>query len=145
MSNPITGQCLCGQVTYSVSGSPKIVAQCHCDECRKLSGTGHAVGAMFAVQDVDILGETQSFQYTSAHGSQVTKVFCPTCSSPIYGKNSNLSDHMTLTLGTMNEPVDLNVQVVIFGRDKPHWDQVDPDVMSFDTQPDWTPPDQNAE
>lgn len=39
----------------------------------------------------------------------------------------------------MDDANDLGVQVVIFDRDKQHWDQLGPDVMSFSTQPDWKP------
>ena len=41
-----TGKCLCGEVTYTADAPPVVVAQCHCEECRRLSGTGHTVGAM---------------------------------------------------------------------------------------------------
>lgn len=127
-------------VTFEARGKPVIVAQCHCQECRRLSGTGHSIGAMFEKSDVTVQGKLGEFKYTSANGSQVTKAFCPTCASPIYGTNTNAPDHLTLSLGTMNDAENLTVEVVIFDRDAPHWDQLGPDVMRFDTQPDWTPP-----
>lgn len=33
----------------------------------------------------------------------------------------------------------LTVQVVIFDRDKQHWDQLDEDVTVYDAQPKFTP------
>jgi hypothetical protein len=39
----------------------------------------------------------------------------------------------------MEDASDLRVQVVIFARDKQHWDALGDDVMAFETQPDWTP------
>ena len=44
--------------------------------------------------------------------------------------------HLTLTLGTMDDANGLDIAVVIFQRDKPHWDQLGPEVVSFATQPD---------
>lgn len=139
MTITYTGSCLCGQLRYSALGDPKIVAQCHCEECRRTSGTGHAVGAMFAVSAVTFTGKTSTYSYTSHNGSSVSKAFCATCASPIYGTNSNSPEYLTLTLGSMDEATDLAVQVVIFARDKQHWDQLTSDVASFDTQPDWSP------
>ena len=139
MKRRYQGRCLCGAVTYDADGSPIIVAQCHCDECRRLSGTGHTIGAMFPVKAVVVRGTLSQFKYRSAKASEVTKAFCGRCGSPIYGKNSQTPDHLTLTLGSMDDAADLNVQVVIFDRDKQHWDQIGQDVEFFATQPDWSP------
>ncbi len=139
MKENYSGKCLCGAVTYVAIGKPTVVAQCHCDECRRLSGTGHTVGAMFASGDVELNGAMSKFEYASGKGSRVSKAFCSKCGSPIYGTNSRTPDHLTLSLGTMDNAASLSVEVVIFARDKQHWDQLGPDVMSFDTQPDWKP------
>lgn len=139
MKTKFSGNCLCGQVSYVVDASPAIVARCHCDECRKTSGTGHAIGAMFPKSDVTISGTTSQFKYMSGKGSEVTKAFCATCGSPIYGTNTSAPDHLTLTLGSMNDADGLNVQVVIFEKDKPHWDHLTDEAVVFQAQPDWTP------
>ena len=141
MKNKYSGKCLCGAVTYKVSGQPIIVAQCHCEECRRLSGAGHTTGAMFSADAVTLTGTLNEFKYMSGKDSEVTRVFCTGCGSPIYGKNTRIPGRLTLTLGTMDETSDLDVQVVIFERDKKHWDQLGPDVATFDTQPDWKPED----
>jgi len=134
-----TGKCLCGEVTYVAEGQPIVVAQCHCEECRRLSGTGHTIGAMFKSEAVTVSGKLGEFIYSSSKDSEVKKAFCPKCGSPIYGKNTRLADHLTLTLGTMDDASGLDVEVVIFERDKPHWDQLGKGVASFATQPDWKP------
>jgi len=134
-----TGKCLCGNVTYVATGKPEIVAQCHCEECRRLSGTGHTIGAMFSNDQVVINGKLKSFTYLSGKNSEVTKAFCERCGSPIYGSNTRLPDHLTLSLGTMDEAKGLKVEVVIFERDRPHWDGLGEGVTIFDTQPGWTP------
>lgn len=139
MGSVFAGKCLCGSVTYEVVGTPVVVAQCHCEECRRLSGTGHTIGAMFASTDVTVKGELGAFKYVSGNGSEVSRCFCKNCGSPIYGTNSRTPEHLTLSLGTMDDVQDLEVQVVVFARDKQHWDQLSGDVMTFETQPDWKP------
>lgn len=139
MTQQYPGKCLCGNVVYTAHGSPVVVAQCHCEECRRLSGTGHTVGAMFAAQAVDLNGELREFTYDSDNGSQVTKAFCATCGSPIFGRNTRTPDHLTLSLGTMDDATGLDVEVVIFERDKPHWDRLGDQVVCFATQPAWKP------
>ncbi len=139
MKDKYFGKCLCGAVSYEVCGQPIIVAQCHCDECRRLSGTGHTIGAMFLADAVTLTGTLSEFKYLSDKDSEVIKAFCGCCGSPIYGKNSRIPDHLTLSMGTMDDAAGLDVQVVIFERDKQHWDRIGQDVMSFATQPDWKP------
>lgn len=141
MTKKFTGKCLCGAVTYAADGPPIVVAQCHCEECRRLSGTGHTIGAMFHSDAVTISGNLGEYCYSSDKNSKVTKAFCAQCGSPIYGKNTRMPDHITLTLGTMDDADGLAVEVVVFERDKPHWDQLGKDVVSFATQPDWKPED----
>ena len=139
MTKKYTGKCLCGEVTYTAMGSPFVVAQCHCEECRRLSGTGHTIGAMFATDAVNISGKLSKFSYSSDKVSEVTKAFCANCGSPIYGQNTRMPDQLTLSLGTMDDASGLDVEVVIFERDRPHWDRLGEEVVSFATQPDWKP------
>jgi hypothetical protein len=139
MKPEFTGRCLCGAVHFNVTAAPVVVAQCHCDECRRLSGTGHSIGAMFPRAAVQIEGDFAEYSYQGALGATVTKGFCPRCGSPIFGRNTRAPDHITLPLGAFDDAVDLSVQVVIFERDRPHWDQLGSDVARFHTQPDWTP------
>ncbi|NRB18752.1 MAG: GFA family protein [Rhodobacteraceae bacterium] len=141
MKNKYSGKCLCGEVTYHVEGQPIVVAQCHCEECRRTSGTGHTIGAMFSSETFVLNGIISEFKYISGKGSEVTKAFCARCGSPIYGKNTRMPDHLTLTLGSIDDSTGLDVQVVVFERDRKHWDQLGEDVMSFQTQPDWKPED----
>jgi hypothetical protein len=104
-----------------------------------MSGTGHTVGAVFSSAAVTLSGKLSEFSYESGKASQVTRTFCACCGSPIYGTNTRMPDHQTFTLGTMDVTTGLEVQVVIFERDKKHWDQLGEDVVSFPTQPDWKP------
>ena len=36
------GECLCGEVKYCIDGEPTGFFHCHCERCRRVSGTGHA-------------------------------------------------------------------------------------------------------
>ncbi len=139
MKRQYFGKCLCGEVTYVADGQPIVVAQCHCEECRRLSGTGHTVGAMFLSKAVVISGKVSEFKYMSNMASEVTKAFCAICGSSIYGVNTRSPHHLTLTLGTMDDARELDVDVVIFNRDKPHWDHLGENVISFEMQPNWKP------
>lgn len=137
--NNYTGGCLCGAVRYEISGTPVVVARCHCEECQKVSGTGHTVGAMFAEEGVQLTGELGEFQYRSDAGNTVTKSFCPRCGSPILGRNTGMKGFVTVPLGTMDDSSALRSEVAIFTRNHKHWDTLDADIPCFEAQPVWKP------
>ena len=135
------GSCSCGQVTYVARGEPIVTAHCHCRDCQRITGTAHSTGAMFAVGDVTLTGKTAEFELPGITGATVTRTFCPTCGSPLFGKNTKMPGFITLTLGTFDDLESFTPQVAIFARSKPTWDAVDPSVQSFETQPAWSPGD----
>lgn len=138
-SQVYSGRCACGRLTYRVEGPPVVVVQCHCDECRRISGTGHSVGAMFRFSDFVVYGKVSEFKYSSRNGNEVTKGFCPSCGSAVFGTNTGSQGYVTLSLGTMNDASGLTVQAVVFARDRQSWDRLGDEVAIFETQPEWHP------
>jgi hypothetical protein len=135
----LTGRCLCGGCSYEIDGDPVVVAHCYCQDCQKLSGAGHSTGAMFADTGVRLTGEPATFSLLSEAGNTVTRLFCKTCGSPLFGRNSGMPGFMTVTLGTIDEPASLTPQVAIFTRSRRSWDPPDAAVSNFDAQPGWKP------
>lgn len=133
------GRCLCGRVQYSVQGSPKIVAHCHCEDCQRLTGAGHSTGAMFSEQTLELTGEVAEYKLTSENGNEVTRVFCPACGSPILGRNTGMPGFITLSLGTMEDSSVFEPGVVVFARNRKAWDMMDESIETFDAQPTWKP------
>ncbi len=40
---PITGRCLCGEVTYSAAAEPVAQGVCHCTDCQRQTGNPFSV------------------------------------------------------------------------------------------------------
>lgn len=134
-----TGRCLCGAVTFEAEGTPIVVARCYCINCQRGSGTGHTTDAMFPVDRFRLSGVVAEFTLTSDSGSEVTRVFCPKCGSPILGRNSGMVGFVTVGLGTFDDASHLRPDVAIFNRSKRGWDVESETLPSFAAQPDWTP------
>ncbi|MEP1930690.1 MAG: GFA family protein [Roseibium sp.] len=94
---------------------------------------------MFASSAVAVSGKLSEFSSSSGKGSEITKMFCENCGSPIYGKNTRIPDRLTLSLGTIDDASGLDVEVIISDLDRPHWARLGDEVVSFATQPDWKP------
>jgi len=71
-----TGKCLCGEVTYEVSGEPVSQGNCHCIDCRKNTGAGFATILFFKEEQVvQLSGKTSSFQYNADSGNSKIYIF----------------------------------------------------------------------
>ena len=47
----LNGECLCGQVAFTVSGQYRKLYQCHCSLCRKATGSSANAGLFVAAND----------------------------------------------------------------------------------------------
>lgn len=137
----LTGQCLCGACAYEIDGDPVVVAQCHCQDCQRISGAGHTTGAMFPETAVRLSGEPATYSVISEAGNTVTRLFCGQCGSPLFGMNTGMAGFMTVSLGTLDSAEGLTPQVAIFARSRRDWDIAEPDLPTYETQPGWTPGD----
>jgi len=78
---------------------------------------------------------------TSNAGNPVTRVFCPSCGSPILGRNSGLEGYVTISLGTFDDSSEFEPAVAIFARNRRPWDFMDGSLPTFESQPGWRPDD----
>lgn len=105
------GGCLCGAVTYQVSGPLRPVIACHCTQCRKTSGH-HVAATSAAREDISISGQVT--WYVSSPTAK--RGFCAVCGSNLFwdGGGKNLS----IFAGTFDGNPDLTMAGHIFCDDK---------------------------
>ena len=130
-----TGHCLCGAVSYKINGNPVRMAQCHCKDCQRASGTGHMSLAFFKREDVDLKGETASFAVTADSGNINTRHFCPKCGGRVYGENSARPGVMGIAVGALEDTSWFAPQRIVYVKDRPTWDVTSTDVPNFDMMP----------
>src|SRR3546814_2062879 len=66
-----TGRCLCGEVTYEISGDPIATAVCHCEHCQRQSGGAFSVNVVMPASQLTISGTLQTYENTNEDGSEV--------------------------------------------------------------------------
>ena len=131
----IKGGCLCGAVTYEVSGDPMFVGHCACENCQKASGTGHSSVAAFPEPQVKAHGELTSFNAKGDSGQPTTYQFCPKCGSRLFTRAAMMPNVVMVMLGTMEAGADLTPSMFIYGKRRRAWDAVDPAVPVFEGMP----------
>ena len=78
------GSCLCGGVRFEIAEPFVSVSQCHCTNCKRISGGVGTTSGRTRTEAVRILeGEELLRPYTPAEGS--AKTFCSVCGSNLFG------------------------------------------------------------
>ena len=99
----ISGSCLCGAIRYSASASPLFQAHCHCQDCRKNTGSAFAALAFVPINSLSWQGQTQTFTHRADSGAVMTKHFCSSCGSQLFGTNSAKPDRIHIKVGSMED------------------------------------------
>ena len=129
----IEGSCLCGSVTFQISGDIAELGNCHCSECRKAYGA--AFGTVAVVERSD-------FTYTSGkelvrrfqQSERVNRYFCDRCGSPLPMVED--WDHLVgIPAGLFDDEIDAQISSHIFVGSKASWWQINDDLPQHDTYP----------
>ena len=129
MANP--GGCLCGEITWEISGDPNFSYNCHCKMCRKAHGA--AFGTYWFV-DEELFrwtGNTDSIvEYTSSN--LLTRAFCGTCGS-VVPYSSGQGDHVAVAAGCHDDGI--KSQCEIFVTHKAPWHDITSDLPQHNDYP----------
>ncbi len=127
-----TGRCQCGAVSFTLTGAPVTMGQCHCKDCQRATGTGHISNARFKREDVSISGETKTFAAKADSGNINTRHFCPTCGSRMFGENSGRPGFMNVAAGVIDDNSWFDPQWVFYKKAQPAWDITTETVPCYD-------------
>lgn len=101
MQPPITGRCLCGAITYRADATPLWQMHCHCDSCRRT--TGSAFASFFGLRD-GTWHWTSGTPATYRSSPDVERLFCPTCGTPLAYRSTRFTGETHLYAGTLDHP-----------------------------------------
>lgn len=110
----VKGSCLCGAVEYSVDTDGGLFQYCHCERCRKTSGSAHAANLIVpAGQFRWLRGEDRVRQHEYAGARRFCNAFCLDCGSKLPWRSRD-GRWMIVTAGTLDEDPGLRPKQSIF-------------------------------
>jgi hypothetical protein len=122
MSRTHPGSCLCGDVTFQISGDFESFFLCHCARCRKDSGSAHAANLFSSTAQLRWLsGETQvrTFQ---APSSRHRRSFCARCGSALPDLQMN-GALLVAPAGSLDGAIEARPDAHIFFASRAEWDE----------------------
>lgn len=117
----LNGSCLCGGVRYEIEAKLKNFYFCHCEQCRKLTGSAHAANILAEPADIKWLeGERSIKRYDAPEGREFTHVFCSDCGSGLPFMNVKATT-LFIPAGSLDSPAGIDVGRNIFWGEVPDW------------------------
>ncbi|NOQ68860.1 MAG: GFA family protein [Gammaproteobacteria bacterium] len=84
------GSCFCGEVTFTVSGEPELMAYCHCESCRSWSAGPVSAFTLWKPDDFKITGGLDNIAgfdknpLSEEKNVVSNRVWCKTCGGHLY-------------------------------------------------------------
>ena len=126
------GTCLCGKVSFEVEGDFENFYLCHCERCRKDSGSAHAANIFSSTANLRWLSGEEHVRLFDLEGH--IKSFCTNCGSAL----PNIQMDGTLLVvpaGSLDSDVPIRPDGHIFHANRANWDEELENITVFDKLP----------
>lgn len=131
----LKGSCLCGQVTYHITGECDKFYFCHCQRCRKATGSAHASNLLFEYATAEwTSGEHLLKQYKVPEAERFANVFCEHCGSRMPRINREHS-FVVLPAGSLDSEPPLKPVARIFQNSRPEWSKASDELICYEEYP----------
>jgi hypothetical protein len=123
----LTGHCLCGAVRYEITSQPLGMAYCHCEECRRATGSAFNTTLFIAregfriVAGEDALGFHESSPENKRH-------FCTRCGSPLFKHYAHNPKFMSVRAGSLDSDPGVRPGVHVWVSEKAPWYEISDDL-----------------
>ena len=129
----LNGSCLCGAMQYEVTGDPWRFLHCHCERCRKATGTGHATNLILKSDGVDWKGgEDKLVRYKVPDAERFGTTFCSQCGGPLPREGV---DMVVIPAGSLDTEPPLEPEGRIFWDSRVTWSCDSGDLPAFAEYP----------
>lgn len=123
-----SGRCLCGAVELRFRGAPISVTYCHCESCRRATGSPVAVIVGYETGQVSYPKERPR-SFASSPG--IDRPFCPHCGSRIGYSDARLPGKVYFHLGLFDWPERFPPTCHALAAERIPWLHIDDDLPQY--------------
>jgi hypothetical protein len=129
-----TGRCLCGSVSFKLAAEPLGARICWCRDCQHLAANG-TVNVVFPASALEVSGQLSEHVKEADSGNQITRLFCPTCGTHLFGHSSARPELRIVRAGNLDDPSSIQPTVNIWTSSAPSWACLDDTLEQVTHQP----------
>lgn len=116
-----TGSCLCGEITFEIEGDFESFFLCHCERCRKDTGSAHAANLFSSTAKLRWLSGKNKAKTFNLNSDGHVKSFCTNCGSAL--PNIQLDGKLLVVpAGCVDSDIHIKPQGHIYFASKANWD-----------------------
>lgn len=133
MSNQYDGSCNCKVVQFEISGDFERFFLCHCQRCRKNTGSAHAANLFSAKGTLKWVSGEENVTVFRYPNARHTRAFCKTCGSAL--PHARGESGLVVPAGSLDSDLVMPADAHIFLAHKAAWDQNLEAVPGFEDYP----------
>lgn len=118
----IKGSCLCGEVRYEVDGGFDSFYLCHCQHCRKDTGSAHAANLFSTTASLYWLAGRDNVRQFQLPATRHIKSFCTNCGSALPSLQGQ-GELLVVPAGSLDEPLSQKPDAHLFMGSRADWDE----------------------
>jgi hypothetical protein len=121
MSTRHAGSCLCGDVRFEIEGTFEQFYLCHCEFCRKDTGSAHAANLFSSTASLKWISGQHKVREFKLPATRHGKSFCSRCGSalPMTQMEGKL---LVVPAGSLDSEIRIRPNAHIFISSKASWD-----------------------
>jgi len=127
--HPVPGSCLCGDVRFELTPPFVVASCCHCEHCRKHSGTFGSVAIEVPVEQMRLVAGEELLERIQPAPGLAIKIFCRRCGSSLFGRNEPDSETIWVRMGVLDADPDLRPSRHTWVHSAPAWLSVPEDGL----------------
>lgn len=132
----MTGRCLCGQVSFELTGDLLATAVCHCDHCQRQSGGAFSVNLVAHESQLSVSGELSTYEDRGEHGDAVyvLRRFCGSCGSPVVSALTGREGVIAVKAGLLDDKRSVTPTVQVWCEHRQPWVDLPGMAISLDRE-----------
>ncbi|PTN09570.1 GFA family protein [Mangrovibacterium marinum] len=129
-----TGSCLCGAIRFEIEGDFHRFFLCHCNRCRKDTGSAHAANLFSSSASLKWLSGEPLVKIFHLQGTRHSKSFCIECGSAL-PHTADDGKMLVIPAGCLDTDIHIRPDSHIFVGSKANWDNELEKLRQFDDLP----------
>ncbi|MEI9986918.1 MAG: GFA family protein [Aliidongia sp.] len=120
-----TARCSCGALTIKATDEPIRISACHCDSCKRRTGSAFSVAVFYRIDRTIAGGPSSRYVRTGDSGSPIEFHFCATCGSTVFWYPDFRPEWVGIAIGCFDDRT-LRPAQEVYEQDRLDWVTIAP-------------------